>query len=190
MCPVDQLRWLQLCLLLLLLPLAACSLNGRTTTYPLETHSVYTLGGGDVIRVKVYGDETVTGSYKVDDAGTVSMPLVGLLRVTGKTTAQTAAAIAAALANGYIRNPDVAVEIETYRPFFIQGAVKNGGQFPYVSGMTIRAAVSTAGGYSDTAQRQRATIYRKIGDRMQKSVVDLDFPIFPGDTIVIAERWL
>ena len=183
-------RWLQLCLLLVLLPLAACSLNGKITTYPLEPRSVYTLGGGDMIRVKVYGDETVTGTYKVDDAGTVSMPLIGQLRVTGMTTAQTASAIAAALANGYIRNPDVAVEIETYRPFFIQGAVKTGGQFPYVSGMTIRAAVSTAGGYTDTAQRQRATIYRKVGDKMLKSVVDLDFPIFPGDTIVISERWL
>ena len=69
-------------------------------------------------------------------------------------------------------------------------ASRNGGQFPYVSGMTIRAAVSTAGGYTDTANRQRATIYRKVGDQMHKSVVDLDFPIFPGDTIVIAERWL
>lgn len=183
-------RWLQLCLLLVLLPLAACSLNGKVTTYSLEPHSIYTLGGGDVIRVKVYGDETVTGTYKVDDAGTVSMPLVGVLPVAGKTTAQAAASIAAALANGFVRNPDVAVEIETYRPFFIQGAVKLGGQFPYVSGMTVRAAVSTAGGYSDTAQRQRATIYRKVGETMQKTVVDLDFPIFPGDTIVISERWL
>lgn len=183
-------RWLQLCLLLVLLPLAACSLNGKTTTYSLETRSVYTLGGGDAIRVKVYGDDTVTGSYKVDDAGTVSLPLVGQIHVEGRTTAETAAAIAAALANGFVRNPDVAVEIETYRPFFIQGAIKLGGQFPYVSGMTVRQAVSTAGGYSDTANRQRATIYRKVGEQMQKSVVDLDFPIYPGDTIVIAERWL
>jgi polysaccharide export outer membrane protein len=183
-------RWLQLCLLLVLLPLAACSLNGKTTTYSLEPRGVYTLGGGDTIRVMVYGDETVTGTYKVDDAGTLSMPLVGQLYVSGMTTAETAAAIAAALANGYVRNPDVSVEIDVYRPFFIQGAVRNGGQFPYVSGMTIRAAVSTAGGYSDTANRQRATIFRKVGSQMQKSVVDLDFPIFPGDTIVIAERWL
>jgi len=151
---------------------------------------VYTLGGGDVIRVKVYGDETVTGTYKVDDAGTVSMPLVGQLMVTGKTTAQAAAAIAAALANGFVRNPDVAVEIETYRPFFIQGAVKNGGQFPYISGMIVRVAISTAGGYSDTVNRTRAMIYRRQGDQMLKSSVDLDFPIYPGDTIVIAERWL
>jgi polysaccharide biosynthesis/export protein len=183
-------RWLQLCLLLVLLPLAACSLNGKTTTYSLEPRSVYALGGGDMIRVKVYGDETVTGTYKVDDAGTVSMPLVGQLFVAGKTTAETAAAIAAALADGFVRNPDVAVEVETYRPFFIQGAVKGGGQFPYVSGMTVRAAISTAGGFSDTAQRQRATIYRKVGANIQKSVVDLDFPIYPGDTIVISERWL
>ena len=183
-------RWLQLCLILLLLPLAGCALNGKTTTYSLGPQSVYTLGAGDVLRIQVYGDDSVTGSYKVDDAGMLSMPLIGQLFVAGKTTSQTAAAIAAALANGFVRNPDVAVQIETYRPFFIQGAVRTGGQFAYVSGMTVRAAVSTAGGYSDTANRVRATIYRKIGDQMQKSVVDLDFPIFPGDTIVIAERWL
>lgn len=183
-------RWLQFCLILLLLPLGACALTGKTTIYALEAPGVYTLGGGDVLRVKVYGDETVTGTYKVDDAGTVSMPLVGQLRVAGKSTSEAAATIAAALANGFVRNPDVAVEIETYRPFFIQGAVRTGGQFTYVSGMTVRAAVSTAGGYSDTANRARATIYRKVGETMQKSVVDLDFPIYPGDTIVIAERWL
>ena len=59
-----------------------------------------------------------------------------------------------------------------------------------LTGAILIAAVSTAGGYSDTANRQRATIYRKVGEQMQKSVVDLDFPIYPGDTIVIAERWL
>lgn len=182
-------RWL-LCLVLLLLPLAGCSLSGRTTAYSLEPRQAYALGPGDVLRIKVYGDETVSGTYRVDDAGTLSMPLIGQVVIAGRTTAQTAAAIAAALADGYIRNPDVAVEIDTYRPFFIQGAVRTGGQFAYVSGMTVRAAVSTAGGYTDTANRQRATVYRKVGQVMQKSVVDLDFPIYPGDTIVISERWL
>ncbi len=183
-------RWLQLCLLLILLPLAGCSLSGKTTTYAVETRQIYTLAYGDVVRVSVYGDDAVSGSYKVDDAGTLSLPLVGPIYVLGRTTSQASASIAAALANGFVRSPDVAVEIETYRPFFIQGAVKQAGQFTYVSGMTIRSAVSTAGGYTDTAYRQNATIYRRVGDRMRKSVVDLDFPIYPGDTIVIAERWL
>jgi polysaccharide export outer membrane protein len=106
------------------------------------------------------------------------------------TTQMAAANIAGALANGYMRNPDVAVEIDTYRPFFIQGAVKTAGQFTYVYGMTVRAAISTAGGYTETADRSRATIYRRQGKQMVKGTVSLDFPIFPGDTIVIAERWL
>jgi len=183
-------RWLQLFVVLLLVPLAACATSGKVSTYAVENSDAYRLGGGDVLRVKVYGDDSVTGSYRVDEAGLIAMPLVGQLRAGGRTTAETAAAIAAALANGYVRNPDVSVEIESYRPFFIQGAVKMGGQFTYVSGMTVRAAVSTAGGYSDTANRSRATLYRRVGDQMQERVVDLDFPIFPGDTIVIAERWL
>ena len=88
-----------------------------------------------------------------------------------------------------MRSPNVAAEIDTYRPFFIQGAVKNGGAFPYVPALTVRAAISTAGGYTDTANRNRATIYRKQGDDMAKQSVDLDYPIFPGDTVVVPERW-
>lgn len=182
-------RWLQLFLLLLLVPLGACSLN-HVTTYPTESRGPYTLDAGDVIAVSVYGDETISKSYKVDEAGMVSMPLVGPLSLRGLTTNAAAAEIAAALANGFMRNPNVAVQIDTYRPFFIQGAVKNAGQFAYVPQMTVRAAISTAGGYSDTANRSRATIYRKNGDTMQKATVDLDFPIYPGDTVVVAERWL
>jgi polysaccharide export outer membrane protein len=183
-------RWLQLFLVLLLLPLAACSLNGKVTSYSVETRGPYTLDAGDVINVSVYGDDSLSKTYKVDDSGTVALPLVGPVAVRGLTTNAAAGMIAAALANGFMRNPNVAVQIDTYRPFFIQGAVKNGGQFPYVPGMTVRAAVSTAGGYSDTANRTRATIYRRAGDQMQKTSVDLDFPIYPGDTIVVAERWL
>ncbi len=113
-------------------------------------------------------------------AAPIAFPLVGPVQVRGKTTRWPPPRIAAALANGYMRNPDVAVEIETYRPFFIQGAVKNGGQFPYVYGMTVRAAISTAGGFTDTADRSRVIIYRQQGKEMVKGAVDLDFPIYPG----------
>ena len=56
--------------------------------------------------------------------------------------------------------------------------------------MTIRAAISTAGGFSDTADRARAIVYRRQCKEMVKGTVGLDFPIYPGDTIVISERWL
>jgi polysaccharide biosynthesis/export protein len=184
-------RWLRLLfLVLLLVPLAGCALNARPSTYLVEVKGPYALDTGDVVRVSVYGEPEVTKSYKVDDAGAISLPLVGAVKVRGLTTQMTAAAITAALAAGYIRDPSVAVEIETYRPFFIQGAVKAAGQFSYVYGMTVRAAIATAGGFSETADRTRAIVYRRHGKQMVKGVVELDFPIYPGDTIVISERWL
>jgi polysaccharide export outer membrane protein len=181
--------WLRLFLVLLLIPLAGCALNVRPSTYLVDTKGPYALDTGDVVRVTVYGEAEMTKSYRVDDGGAVSLPLVGVINVRGLTTQMTAASITAALADGYIREPSVAVEIETYRPFFIQGAVKNAGQFVYVYGMTVRAAISTAGGFSDTADRSRAIVYRRQGKEMVKGGVAMDFPIYPGDTIVISERW-
>jgi polysaccharide biosynthesis/export protein len=186
-------RWLKSLLLLIMVvaPLAGCAgMSGRPATYLVQTKGPYQLDTGDVVRVSVYGDAELTKTYKVDDGGAVSFPLVGAVEVRGMTTQMAAASIAGALANGYMRNPDVAVEIDTYRPFFIQGAVKTAGQFTYVYGMTVRAAISTAGGHSETADRSRATIYRRQGKQMVKGTVSLDFPIYPGDTIVIGERWL
>jgi polysaccharide export outer membrane protein len=183
-------RWLRLLFLLLFIPLAACAVNGRPSTYLVEVKGPYALDTGDVVRVTVYGEAELTKSYRVDDAGALALPLVGPVNVRGKTTQLAASAITAALAEGYIREPSVAVEIETYRPFFIQGAVKTGGQFPYVYGMTVRAAISTAGGFSETADRNRAIVYRRQGNQMVKGIVNLDFPIYPGDTIVVSERWL
>tara|TARA_R110002124_G_scaffold63350_5_gene172903 strand:- start:24674 stop:25228 length:555 start_codon:yes stop_codon:yes gene_type:complete len=183
-----MMRWLPLLALALMLPLAACATT-RPAAYLVETKGPYQLDTGDSVRVTVYGDAELTDTYRVDDSGAVAFPLVGPVIVRGATTKMAASRIAAALANGYMRNPDVAVEVAEYRPFFIQGEVGRAGQFPYVFGMTVRAAISTAGGFTDIANRQSAVVYRRQGDQMVKGSVNLDFPIFPGDTIVVQERW-
>src|SRR5690606_18423197 len=181
-------RWLSIFTVVLTLALAGCTTT-RPDAYTVETKGPYQLDTGDVVRVTVYGDAELSKSYRVDDGGAIAFPLVGSVPVRGVTTAEAGKRLARALANGYMRNPDVAVEIDTYRPFFIQGEIKTAGQFPYVYGMTVRAAISTAGGYSETADRNSAVVYRRKGSEMGKAVVDLDFPIAPGDTIVIWERW-
>lgn len=177
-------------LLLILLPISACAVNTRSATYLVETKGPYTLDTGDEVRVTVYGDETLSDVYRVDDQGAIAFPLVGPIVVRGRTTKQAAGALSAALANGFMRNPNVAVEVSIYRPFFIQGEVGTSGQFPYVFGMTVRAAISTAGGFTEIADRNRVLVYRRQGNQMVKGTVGLDFPIYPGDTIVILERWL
>lgn len=181
--------WLRYLLIILPLFLSACA-HGRPATYLVEPTGPYLLDSGDVLRVSVYGDPDLTNTYRVDDSGAISMPLVGAVSARGMTTAALSGRVVSALAAGYMRNPNVAVEIAEYRPFFIQGAVGSSGQYPYIYGMTVRAAISAAGGFTDTANRNSAVLYRRQGNEMARGNVELDFPILPGDTIVISERWI
>ncbi len=170
--------------------ISACAVKPYGTNYLVETAGPYLLDSGDIIRVTVYGDEELSGNFLVSDSGEISYPLVGQVKVRNLTTNQVAANISSALSSGYMRNPNVAVEIATYRPFFIQGEVKNSGQYPYAYGMSVREAIALAGGFTQTAEKSFVIIYRKKGRQMIKGSVQLDFPIQPGDTIIVSERWL
>jgi len=86
--------------------------------------------------------------------------------------------------------PYVTVEVDTYRPFYIQGGVATPGQFAFVPGMTVRAAVSTAGGFDGGAGPSRVTLYRTVSGTVVNDTVSLDFPIYPGDTIVVGSAAL
>jgi polysaccharide export outer membrane protein len=183
---VPVMAWFRLLFALLLVPLAACALNGPQTVLESTLDHPYTLDSGDVVKVSVYGDDSISRSYRVDDSGDIAFPLVGQVAVRGMTTVAAAKAIAAALANGYMKSPNVTLEVDTYRPFYISGAVSSPGQFPYVPGMTVRSAISTAGGVVlGSGIHTEATLYRRVGDATVKSRVDLDFPILAGDTLVV-----
>jgi polysaccharide export outer membrane protein len=169
--------------------LSGCAVN-RVVNTPLGSPAEYTLDTGDVVRVIVYGDATLSTTYTVTDNGTISFPLAGAVGVRGKTITAAERSITRLLADGYMVSPKVSVEITTYRPFFIDGAVTTSGQYAYVWGMTARAAVATAGGFKDYADRGRLTIFRKIGPTTVKIPSGLDAPILPGDEVVVAERWL
>ncbi|MEA2877353.1 MAG: polysaccharide biosynthesis/export protein [Hyphomicrobiales bacterium] len=149
----------------------------------------YTLDSGDRLRVVVFGQEGLTASYAVDTGGSITMPLIGAVLARGHTPAQLQQAIAAKLKQGYVREPHVAVEVEAYRPFFILGEVTLPGQYPYVANMTVETAVAIAGGYTPRAYKQRIEISRPASGLTEKRVVSPNYPIRPGDTVKIAERW-
>ena len=170
--------------------LAACSGGASVrSAYSVATGGPYLLDTDDVLRITVYGEEDLSNTYRIDDRGYISFPLTGPVEVRGVTTQVVASRLTSALANGYLRNPNVAVEVDQYRPFFIQGEISTPGGYPFIYGMTARAAISTAGGFTETANRDRVIIYRRRGNEMVKGSVDLDFPIYPGDTIVVEDRW-
>jgi polysaccharide export outer membrane protein len=149
----------------------------------------YTLDSGDKLRVVVFGQDGLSASYSVDIGGNITMPLIGAVRARGHSPAQLQAAITAKLKQGYVREPHVAVEVEAYRPFFILGEVTLPGQYPYVANMTVETAVAIAGGFTPRAQKYRVEISRQVSGLTEKRVVSPNYPVRPGDTVQIAERW-
>jgi polysaccharide export outer membrane protein len=156
---------------------------------PVSHDAAYHLDAGDKLRVVVYGQEGLTNTYAIDAGGSITMPLIGLVPARGRTPAGLAAEISAKLRNGYIRDPSVAVEIESYRPFFILGEVAAPGQYPYVPNMTVESAVAIAGGFSPRALRDRVTLTHSDNSGASRYVVPLGTSISPGDTVLVGERW-
>jgi polysaccharide export outer membrane protein len=149
----------------------------------------YTLDSGDKLRVVVFGQDALSNNYTVDPQGQVSLPLVGAVQARGLTTAQLGGAIASRLKSGYVRDPSVAVEVETYRPFFVLGEVAYPGQYPFVPNMTVENAIAIAGGFTPRASKDKVTITRKTPGPPGRFTLPLRAPIRPGDTVQVSERW-
>src|SRR5690242_9994985 len=159
------------------------------TSAPVRYDAGYRLDAGDKLRVVVYGQEGLTNTYTIDAAGSITMPLIGQVPARGRSPASLATEIAGRLRNGYIREPSVAVEIESYRPFFILGEVQAPGQYPYVPNMTVESAVAIAGGFSPRARRDVVTLTHTDASGVARYVVPLGTAMGPGDTVQVSERW-
>ena len=155
-----------------------------------DTDGPYLLDTGDKLRIFVYGQPNLSRIYGVDHGGGVSMPLIGRVAARGLTTYQLEARIKARLGEKYVKDPEVTVDVSQNRPFFILGEVRNAGQYPYVSGMTVQAAVAIAGGYSERANQRKIQITRRINGLVEKLDVPDDYVIKPGDTLLVYERFL
>jgi polysaccharide export outer membrane protein len=149
----------------------------------------YTLDSGDRLRIVVFGQDGLSNSYVVDASGHIAMPLIGTVSARGATTDELSSRIGDRLRQGFIKEPHVAVEIEAYRPFFILGEVTQPGQYPYVADMTVETAVAIAGGFGPRAYRRTVTVTRIIHGQQVRVTVPVSYPIRPGDTINVQERW-
>jgi polysaccharide export outer membrane protein len=173
-------------------PAPAVSAIAAVAPAPLpaaEAASVYLLGSGDRLRIVVFGQDGLSNSYIVDAAGNITMPLIGAVPARDTSTSELARVIGARLSNGFIREPHVAIEVESYRPFFILGEVTYPGQYPYVPNMTVETAVAIAGGFTPRAYRREVKVARNIGGRPYRMAVPPTYALRPGDTITIDERW-
>ncbi|MGL5838578.1 MAG: polysaccharide biosynthesis/export family protein [Sphingorhabdus sp.] len=150
---------------------------------------VYRLAPDDKLKIAVYGEEQLTGEFLVGSDGNISFPLVGMVRVAGLTLAELQAGLASELGGTYLNNPRVSVDMVEYRPVYVLGEVNKAGQFPYKVGMTVNAAVATAGGFTYRANQKVVAIqhYNEAGEKRYRLTSDI--LVRPGDTIRILERF-
>jgi len=162
--------------------------NASASAEPSELSS-YVLGPSDRVRLKVYGEQDITGEYELDTNGYISVPLAGRVKAAGLNTRQLEKAVAAALSKGLLRDPRVNAEVATYRPFFILGEIKKAGEYPYKAGLTVLDAVASAGGYTYRANESKVVIRRAGSSVEETHALDAPVPVFPGDNIRIPERY-
>ncbi len=151
--------------------------------------SGYRLGAGDVLTIRVYGEDDLTREkLRLPDSGVVSFPFGDLIAL-GMTVGDFERTIADGLRGRFLLNPRVSVSIEEYRPFFIYGQVEKPGGYPFQPGLNVRKAVSLAAGFKERASLSKIFVVREgsAGNRAEK--IDLNTPVWPGDTVTVEESF-
>src|SRR5712664_1921037 len=152
--------------------------------------SSYKLGSGDMISVRVLGEDDLRREkVRLSDAGTLSFPVLGEIQVKGMTVGALEDYITKGLKGRYLLNPQVTVSIEEYRNFYVNGMVEKPGGYPFSPGLTVRKAITLAGGFKERASREKLNIIRDDDPKQVARKVDLNAPIMPGDILTIEESF-
>ena len=155
-----------------------------------EGVSNYRLGAGDVISIQILGEDDLRREkIRLSDAATISYPILGEIRLFGKTVAELETLIRDGLKGRYLVNPQVTVTINEYRNFFINGQVEKPGGYPYIPGLTVRKAVSLAGGFKERASREKIFVIREDDKAQARQRVGLNTVVNPGDIITVEESF-
>lgn len=188
-------KWRQAILCLSVLLVAAC--GSSVGSFPTETAPMkisnptesYLLEPGNRIRLIVFNETSLSGDFTLDPVGNISLPLVGNIPASGVTVKTLAKRIEDTLKrDGFLHNPSVAVEIQTYRPFYVLGEVRQPGEFPYTNGLTVLSAIARAGGYDYRAFQGEIVLSRMVGEEQKDFRANERTPLLPGDIVKVLER--
>ena len=169
----------------------ACALAAATTALAQsDAISNYRLGSGDVISVQVLGEEDLRRDrIRLSDAATISYPILAEIKLFGKTVAELEALIREGLKGRYLVNPQVTVTINEYRSFFINGQVEKPGGYQFIPGLTVRKAISLAGGFKERASKEKIFVIRDDDRSQTPTRVNQDAAVRPCDIITVEESF-
>ncbi|MBT8084103.1 MAG: polysaccharide export protein [Woeseia sp.] len=139
--------------------------------------------------IMVFGEDDLSMDFRLNDSGTLNYPFLGELKIAGLTLAGLEQLITQGLKGPYLINPEVTVSIREYRPFFINGEVRQPGAFPYQPGLTLEKAVALAGGFTERAARGKIEVVRANDPTAKAQRVNLSGPVFAGDVITVQQSF-
>jgi len=159
-----------------------------------------TLGSGDLIEVRVFQEQDLSGPYRLSPEGTIDFPLCGKVKLAGKTASESADALRTCLADGYLRRPQVTVLVREYtsKKIFVFGEVQKPGTFPFEQDMTIIQAITLAGGFTKLAAKNSTNVTRLVDGKEVKIRVPVEdigigreknFALQPGDIVFVPESF-
>lgn len=150
---------------------------------------LYVLGSGDELKITVFGEDELSGVYAVL-GGSLSFPLIGEVDVRNLSIREAEKKIAGLLADGYIKNPNISIEVLKFSPFYVMGEVRSPGSYDYTGEMTVLKAIAVAGGYTYRANKKTIEILRtNPGEGTILENVHDETKVIPGDIINVKERF-
>lgn len=192
---VSASRVAPLVLVAALLSLGACS-DGSGVGPPLPRSALatsdlraYRLGVGDKIRLTVFGEPELSGTFEINSLGRIALPLAGDVDAAGLDANALKEAAARRLSDGYLKNPRLTIEVVGYRPIYVHGEVRSGGEFPFKTGLRLRDAVALAGGYTYRADQGYVVLSRPGQAQDARVRLPTDVIVMPGDNIRVPERF-
>ena len=159
------------------------------------------LGPGDVFELRVYREKELTGTHRISPEGDIDVPLIGRVKVDGMTPGEIGGVIASRLRDGYIRDPSVSIYPKEYnsKKIIVLGEVAKPGTFPFKNNMTVVEAITLAGGFKSSANKNYVVVTRKIEGKERRIEVPVqaitegfasNLALNAGDIVFVADRLL
>lgn len=157
----------------------------------------YRIGPSDLLTVTVFQVEDLNRDVRVNNAGQVSLPLIGAIDAAGQTVNELETLIASRYAARYLQNPQVSVFVKEFssQRVTVGGSVKKPGIYPMPTRLTLLQAVALSEGLTETASEKNVIVFRTVKGQRVFARFDLDAiahgaspdPEIMGEDIVVVD---
>lgn len=157
-----------------------------------------TITAGDMLDIKVFQADELSGKVRVESNGQISLPLIGAITVAGLTPIEVENKLKAQLGHKYLQNPQVTVFMETFtnQRVTLEGEVNKPGIYPVSGSVTLLQAIAMGEGLSSLADPSKVVLFHRVGNQTKAYNLNVDAirsgkmrdPYIRGDDRIIIHR--